>query len=472
MLGLRRNEVKMIDHSPEWDEIANQMIQQLWKIFGSTAEDIQHFGSTAIRHIKAKPDMLIAVGVKNMDTVDETLLRLQEIGISKIENQSEPNTVLCALAAEIDSGVHSLYVHILPYGSKTWNENSNFKDYLNAFPQKAAEYESMKISLAKQYPNDRKAYKNGKIAFFKKTFTEAHAYNQMKQELDISAFEPINKGLSGDSKYRVETADNKQLLLRLSDISQHDQKKAAYDRMKHMAAHKIPMPSPVSFGVASDGNNIYQLLNWCEGENLETILPTLTESEQYTAGLKAGEILHKIHQVPVTPTDATTANWNERYSSFIDQSIKSFQNSKVPVENSELILNYFENNRHLLETRPQCYIHGDYHAGNMMLSATKEISIIDWEIHLFNSYGDPWKELTMQATPHFSTGLIQGYFSGQPPEDFWPILALYTSISAISAIPWAYYSFPSELESCINHCANVLEWFDNMKNPVPTWYTK
>ena len=186
MLGLKRNEVKLASHSHEWDTIATQIIQQLWNIFGSCAEDIQHFGSTAIRHIKAKPDMYIAVGVKDMNAHDDFLLRLQEIDLVKIENSIESNTILCVKNSEIESGVHTLYVHILPYGCKTWNENINFRDYMNDFPQKAIAYENLKISLAEQFPNDRRAYKNGKIAFFKEYISQAHVYKEFKHKLDAT----------------------------------------------------------------------------------------------------------------------------------------------------------------------------------------------------------------------------------------------------------------------------------------------
>jgi len=78
----------------------------------------------------------------------------------------------------------------------------------------------------------------------------------------------------------------------------------------------------------------------------------------------------------------------------------------------------------------------------------------------------------MQETPHFSTGMIRGYFGCEPPEDFWKALSFYSSIGAISAIPWAYYRFPNELDSRIKHCADILKWFENMNNAVPAWYLK
>jgi len=73
MTGLRRNEVLLYDHEKEWDETAKLIINNLNEAFGNIAVDIQHIGSTAIRHIKAKPMIGIAVAVKSFDdlTVDQ-----------------------------------------------------------------------------------------------------------------------------------------------------------------------------------------------------------------------------------------------------------------------------------------------------------------------------------------------------------------------------------------------------------------
>ena len=38
--------------------------------------------------------------------------------------------------------------------------------------------------------------------------------------------EPIEKGWSEDKKYYVETSDGQRMLLRVSDIAEHDRKKA------------------------------------------------------------------------------------------------------------------------------------------------------------------------------------------------------------------------------------------------------
>jgi len=128
---------------------------------------------SVLKHIKAKPDMVIAVGVKSLDTLGKILPRLRDIGIGPMKQQSLPGTVLCAIISEGDSGVHSQYIHVIEYGSTPWQDYIAFRDYMNAFPHKAAEYEGLKTSLAERFPNDRKAYKAGKVAFFERTLADA-----------------------------------------------------------------------------------------------------------------------------------------------------------------------------------------------------------------------------------------------------------------------------------------------------------
>jgi GrpB-like predicted nucleotidyltransferase (UPF0157 family) len=69
-LGLKRNIVELVDHDPDWENIAFQTIQKLWQVFGSAAKDIQHIGSTSIRHIKAKPQIDIAVAIGDFRDVE------------------------------------------------------------------------------------------------------------------------------------------------------------------------------------------------------------------------------------------------------------------------------------------------------------------------------------------------------------------------------------------------------------------
>jgi len=110
---------------------------------------------------------------------------------------------------------------------------------------------------------------------------------------------------------------------------------------------------------------------------------------------------------------------------------------------------------------------------NMILSEDKEIFIIDWHTVDFENYGDPWIELARYSdNPYFTSGQINGYFMGAPQKEFWALFAYYLATSAITSIVWAKYFAPERLSSIIQLNRDVLVWFDNMKNPVPSWYLK
>jgi serine/threonine-protein kinase len=68
--------------------------------------------------------------------------------------------------------------------------------------------------------------------------------------------------------------------------------------------------------------------------------------------------------------------------------------------------------------------------------------------------------------------MIRGYFGGEPPADFWNLLAFYLSAGALMLVSWAFYIQKDCLEYSIQNANDVLRWFDNMQNPVPTWYLK
>ena len=468
-LGLKRGVVELADHDPEWEQIARDTIGRLWRVFGSLAKEIQHIGSTAMVHIKAKPIIDIAVAVDDFDEVMRLIPALENEGfIHKSEIHDEWQVYFVCHDFENDIRTHN--IHVVKSGGENWKDYLLFRDYLNNHPAKAHKYEVVKLELMAKNKNDRVAYCDGKTDFFMQAIREAKIYENFGRI--FTRIELIKKGMSGDKKYYVETVNNERVLLRVSDMSEYDRKKAEYDRMMLMASAEVPMSRPVSFGICNDNKNVYQLLTWCDGENLETVLSLMSETEQYVTGLKAGEILRKIHSVPALTADTIIGSWHERYSGFIDESIKAFRESGVKADSSELLLQYFNNNRYLLNTRPSGYLHGDYHTGNMIYY-DKNIAVIDWEIHLFGCYGDPWWEvLYYYINPYYSSGVVRGYFNDDPPKEFWKIYSIYAAVSAISSIPWAYYRCPSELDAKIKNCSDVVEWFDNMKNPVPTWYLK
>ena len=279
--------------------------------------------------------------------------------------------------------------------------------------------------------------------------------------------EPINKGWSSDKKYCVTDENGTRYLLRVSDIAQHDTKQSEFNMMKQVASFGVPMCQPIEFGTCEDG--VYSVQSWIDGEDAEQVMSGYSDTEQYVYGLEAGRILRKIHSIPAP---ATQEDWEIRFNRKMDYKIKKYGECPIKYENGQAFIDYINENRHLLKNRPQVYQHGDYHIGNMMIDRGGQLHVIDFNR---NDYGDPWEEFNRivwcaQKAPLFASGMVNGYFDDNVPMEFWRLLALYISSNTLSSVYWAIPFGQDEVNTMLNQAKEVLSWYDNMRNPVPTWY--
>ena len=90
---------------------------------------------------------------------------------------------------------------------------------------------------------------------------------------------PVEKGWSEDRKYRIETETGRLLLLRLSEASRQEEKRKEFGIITKYARTGITMSAPVEFGLCSGGEQVYMLLEWIDGRDLEEALPELSEEE-------------------------------------------------------------------------------------------------------------------------------------------------------------------------------------------------
>jgi aminoglycoside phosphotransferase (APT) family kinase protein len=279
----------------------------------------------------------------------------------------------------------------------------------------------------------------------------------------------IDKGWSNDKKYYVITNDNRQFLLRISDVSTFERKKEEYEMMKMLDSCDILMSRPIDFGVCNNGKSVFILLSWIEGNDAETVLPTLTTREQYDLGYSMGKALRKIHQIPAS---SHQEDWAEYFNKKVDRKISSYEACGIKIDKANKIIDYINDNRSLLENRAQTIQHGDFHIGNMIITAQNEIGIIDFNRY---DYGDPWEEFNRivwcaKISEHFASGRINGYFEGNVPETFFKLMALYIGSDTLSSVPWAIPFGESEVKTMIDKANNVMDWYNDFTSYIPKWY--
>lgn len=286
--------------------------------------------------------------------------------------------------------------------------------------------------------------------------------------MEFISKEPINKGWSCDKKYCVTTADGTKYLLRVTPFDKSANRENMYRMQQEVAKLGIPMCKSLEIGECDEG--IYILQTWVDGKDANEVIPYLADSEQYALGLEAGSILKKIHSIPAPEKQP---DWETRINDKADLRIRKYNECPLKYDNGQAFIDFINAYRYLLKGRPQVFQHGDYHIGNMMIENGK-IVIIDFDRY---DFGDPWEEFKSiawcaQASPLFASGMVNGYFDNDVPMGFWRLLALYISLGTITSLPWAIPYGEGEVQTMKNLANEVLEWYDNMKNPVPSWYFK
>ncbi len=216
MLGLKKGTVRLTEHKEEWEMQAQQMIAKLREVFGKTAIDIQHIGSTSVKTIAAKPIIDIAIGMETLDGIDRFLATLAKIGVQKSAGQPFADIVLFS-KDDAETGERLYNIQAVVYGSAQWNGHVCFRDYLNANPDKASEYEQIKKQAAELYPADVMRYSAHKNAFIEGCIAALHEkscgtvpYTKQDGEILYLLIRARDDGYCGFPKGHMEQGETEQ----------------------------------------------------------------------------------------------------------------------------------------------------------------------------------------------------------------------------------------------------------------------
>ena len=295
-------------------------------------------------------------------------------------------------------------------------------------------------------------------------------FMQIELSKDWKNVAPISKGWSSDKKYLVETADGKLQLLRISDIEAYEAKKKEYEIITKYSQLGINMSMPIEFGICNEGKNVYMLLSWVEGRDLEEVLPELSEQEQYKLGRQAGTILRKIHSIPLDPADVPATTKREKKL----MQLARYEESNVRISSDEIAVAYVKENINSIWQKTPVYMHGDFHPGNLIYMQDGSIGVIDfnrWEV------GDPYEEFYklesfgIEISVPYCIGQIDAYFNDDVPVDFWTANAVYVAQASLFSIKWAEKFGQADVDGMVRRARASMKNFDNFNLSVPKWYS-
>jgi GrpB-like predicted nucleotidyltransferase (UPF0157 family) len=160
-LGLEQRRVLLVPHDPRWAELFEAETARIRVAMGETLVALEHFGSTSIPGIRAKPIIDMLGGVRALDDALGCRAALEAIGYEHAAWAGVPGHHVFGKGRP--RRTHLL--HLVEHGGASWTENLHFRDRLRASPDLAAEYDRLKARLAESFPEDRPRYTDEKAAF-------------------------------------------------------------------------------------------------------------------------------------------------------------------------------------------------------------------------------------------------------------------------------------------------------------------
>jgi GrpB-like predicted nucleotidyltransferase (UPF0157 family) len=175
-----KDEVRVMPYNPIWSVLFEQEKEHLLACLPKELINrIEHFGSTAVPGLAAKPIIDILVEVISLE---ETRKRIAPI----LESQGydyfwrptwgDDTPPFYAWFIKRDTpGNRTHHIHMVEHDFEHW-DRLLFRDYLIEHPDVAKEYQDLKIRLYNAHPNDRIEYTKGKTDFIVRVTAMAKNY--------------------------------------------------------------------------------------------------------------------------------------------------------------------------------------------------------------------------------------------------------------------------------------------------------
>lgn len=131
---------------------------------------IEHFGSTAVPGLPAKPIVDMLVEVTDLEAAKDRIAPVLEAQgydyFWRPFRDEDPASFYAWFIKRDENGNRTHHIHMAEGDFAIW-EGLVFRDYLRAHPKTAAEYGALKLQLATLHRNDREAYTNAKTNFIR-----------------------------------------------------------------------------------------------------------------------------------------------------------------------------------------------------------------------------------------------------------------------------------------------------------------
>ncbi|MGB3261461.1 GrpB family protein [Paenisporosarcina sp.] len=143
--------VRLTSFSEEWALMFQKEVHILSEIFGDEIIRFEHFGSTSVLGLKAKPVIDMMGIVKDIHKIDSFNEKMDALGYDVVGEYGIDGRRFFRKGGE--NRTH--HIHIYQYDNPQIARHLIFRDYLRAHPEESTKYSCFKENLANQYENTR-----------------------------------------------------------------------------------------------------------------------------------------------------------------------------------------------------------------------------------------------------------------------------------------------------------------------------
>jgi GrpB-like predicted nucleotidyltransferase (UPF0157 family) len=162
-LGLEPGINRLVDYNPLWPQAFAEEAARIRAALGAGALAIEHYGSTAVPGLRAKPILDLLIGVAEIDQGLEFIEPMARLGYDYAGGQGIPEHHIFGKGR-----ARTHLAHVVVHDGEQWLKSLAFRDRLRSDPAVRAAYEALKLRLAAT-ASDRADYTAGKAAFIART---------------------------------------------------------------------------------------------------------------------------------------------------------------------------------------------------------------------------------------------------------------------------------------------------------------
>lgn len=169
--------IHLEEYDERWTELFRQEREAIQRELGEDAADIEHFGSTAVPGLAAKPIVDLLIGVHDFTSADRIVAKLRLLGYEYLGEAGVPGRLYLR-----KRGTSDFNAHIVLHGGDHWTNNLVIRDYLRADARERERYEARKKEIVRSGAVTLLDYSERKSGFIAGLLDRAKAWSAGRRE--------------------------------------------------------------------------------------------------------------------------------------------------------------------------------------------------------------------------------------------------------------------------------------------------